>query len=91
MRVKPAPGHYRVEVEGATHIVEITEDGAISHVVHMGVPYAFEWEWFELPSGGPALLPKNGLACQFVGFNEDGTLDVVFPDDSGKSGTYGPA
>ena len=87
MRIRPTPGTYNVEVEGHTTVVVITEDGATSGFYHFGGWFPLEWEWFEL-SGGPALMPSGGLAVQFIGFNDDGTFDMVYPDGSGKSGTY---
>lgn len=89
MRVKPAPGHYLVTVAGTEEAVEITQDGALSHVIHLGVPHAFDWQWFEM-SGGPGLMPENGFPVSFIGFYGDGTFHVVFPDDREKGGTYAP-
>ena len=90
MRVKPAPGTYLVTFEGSEFPVIVTADGAMCMVKVFCFLVECEWEWYEHP-GGPILMPGSGLAVQFVGFNDDGTCDIVFKDGSGKSGTYAPA
>ena len=90
MRVKPAPGAYTATVDGSTFTVVITPDGATSGFYWRGQMVEMEWEWFELPPDGPALMPSGGLAVQFVGLNDDGSVDVVFPDGAMKTGTYAP-
>lgn len=91
MRIKPAPGTYVVTIEGQESVVLVTTDGMTSMVKVFVFMVECVWEWFELPPDGPALMPTGGVAIQFVGFSADGTVDVVFPDGSGKVGTYAHA
>jgi len=90
MRVKPAPGTYIVTIEGGSHPLIVTEQGAMTMFQFWGWQLELDWEWFEI-AGGPVLSPGGGKAVQFIGFNGDGTVDVVFKDGSGKSGAYEPA
>ena len=93
MRVKPAPGPYVIESGGDPATVEITPDGAtIGTVIKFwGLEFStlLHWEWFDL-SGGPALMPVGG-APGYIGFDDNGTGAVVYPDGSGAEFRYAPA
>ena len=90
MRVQPPPGTYHVAVDGVAGVIVITTGGMISTYVHWGMVLEMAWDWMEI-GGGPVAAPAAGLAIQHIGFNADGTLDMVFKDGSGKVGTYAPA
>jgi len=95
MRIKPAPGTYTVTIDGATAVLIITEAGATSGFYHFGAWFPLEWEWFEM-SGGPALMMTQPSIVgeppiQYVGFDDEGGVAVVFGDGTGKEGTYAPA
>ena len=87
MRVKPPPGTYIFECEGQETTVIITTNGMTCTVGWWVFEVTMEWEWFEM-SHGPALMPSGGPAVQYIGFNADGTCDMVFPDGTGKTGRY---
>lgn len=88
MRVKPAPGTYRVIIDGHSWVIEITEDGATFGWAY----FEFNWVWrtFE---GGPVLVPAEdpGLARGFFAFYSNATVDTIGPAGIGRSGIYAPA
>lgn len=90
MRVKPKPGTYDVTVGGSTFPVVITKYGMLTRYIRYGCEFQAEWEWKDI-NGEPVAMPIIWFAIHYIGFNEDGTLDIVYMDGTGKVGTYAPA
>jgi len=92
--IKPTPGPYVIKANDQESPIEITADGAVMDcsVSFWGMTFGmdFVWEWFELASAGPVLMPI-GLAPGFIGFDDTGHGAVVFDNGAGSEFIYAQA